>query len=182
MIITLIGYRGCGKTTVAGPLAQRLGWRHIDADVVIEEAAGCTIREIFASEGEPGFRTRERATIVELLKQDRLVLAAGGGAILNADTRRDLRTAGPVIWLRASAATLAQRIAGDATTAARRPNLAGGGMTEVETLLAVREPLYREAATLTVETEGLSIESIVAKIVDQLQSVPSTRDQGAVQP
>lgn len=165
MIITLIGYRGSGKSTVAAPLAARLGWSWIDADAVIEERAGCTIREIFQAEGEPGFRRREREVISELLGKEQLVLAAGGGAILNAETRSDMRNAGPVVWLRAAVATLAARIAGDATTAERRPNLAAGGIREIEELLAAREPLYRECATLIVETDGLTADEIVTRIL-----------------
>src|SRR6185369_11029470 len=151
MVITLIGYRGSGKSTVAAPLAERLGWSWIDADAVIEQRAGCSIREIFAAEGEPGFRRRERDVLSELLRGDKLVIAAGGGAILSAETRADMRAAGPVVWLRASVETLAARIAGDATTAERRPNLVSGGVQEICDLLAFREPLYRECATIVID-------------------------------
>ena len=102
MILTLIGTRGTGKSTVAPLLAERLGWDWIDADVELERRAGRSIREIFASDGEPVFRALERQNLLELLQRDRLVLAAGGGAILNADTRRDFRAAGPVVWLQAT--------------------------------------------------------------------------------
>jgi shikimate kinase len=169
MIITLIGYRGSGKTTVAKPLAERLGWNWVDADAALEAAAGCTIREIFEQEGEPGFRRRERETISQLLRQDRLVLAAGGGAILNADTRHDIKAAGPVIWLRAPVDVLYSRIAGDSTTAQRRPALAGGGKQEIETLLAAREPLYRECATLTIDTSAAGTGEIVEQICREVQ-------------
>jgi shikimate kinase len=172
MVITLIGYRGSGKSTVAAPLAARLGWDWVDADPLIEQAAGCSIREIFAAEGEAGFRRRERETIALLLGRDPLVLAAGGGAILSAETRRDLRAAGPVVWLRAGLATLAARIAGDPATASRRPDLAGGGAGEIAELLAVREPLYRECASLTVDTDGLAIGEIVDSICRQLPGLP----------
>lgn len=168
MVITLIGYRGSGKSTVAAPLAARLGWTAIDADAVIEQAAGRTIREIFAAEGEAGFRAREREAISGLLQRDKLVLAAGGGAILNADTRADFKAAGPVVWLRASLPTLVARISGDATTASRRPSLvggAGGVAAEIETLLKVREPLYRETASCIVETDGLTADQIVTQIL-----------------
>ena len=165
MVITLIGYRGSGKSTVAAPLAERLGWSWTDADAVIEQRAGCSIREIFAAEGEPGFRRRERDVLSELLRGDKLVIAAGGGAILNADTRADMRAAGPVVWLRASVETLASRIAGDTTTAERRPSLASGGVQEIRDLLAFREPLYAECATVVIDTEGLSPEKIVERIV-----------------
>lgn len=168
MVITLIGYRGSGKTTIAKPLAARLGWEFVDADAALEAAAGCTIRKIFETEGEPGFRRRERETIVNLLQKDRLVLAAGGGAILNPDTRRDLKAAGPVVWLSAPVEVLHARITGDATTAERRPNLAGGGVQEIEKLLASREPLYQECATLTIDTSTATTEEIVERICKEM--------------
>lgn len=171
MVITLIGYRGSGKSTVARPLAARLGWTSADADDVIEQIAGRTIREIFAADGEAGFRLRERDAICSLLVQDRLVLAAGGGAILNAETRADFKAAGPVVWLRASLPTLVARIGGDASTADRRPSLIGGGVgvaAEIETLLQVREPLYRETASCIIDTDGLTAEEIVARILDSI--------------
>jgi shikimate kinase len=164
MVVTLIGYRGSGKTTVASQLAARLAYDWIDADAVIEESAGCSIRDIFAAEGEAGFRRREREAITRLLQRDRLVLAVGGGAILNADTRRDMKAAGPVVWLQASVEVLAGRIAADPTTAGRRPNLAGGGTAEIAQLLTQREPLYRECATLSIFTDQLAIPEIVDRI------------------
>ncbi len=154
MILTLIGYRGTGKTSLAEPLAERLGWVPVDADVEIEGAAECSIREIFEEGGEETFRKLEREVLVDLLKQDNLVLAAGGGAIPNRDTRRDFVAAGPVVWLKASAETTNQRLHGDETTTERRPDLtSSGGLTEIEELLAGREPLYRETASLIVTTD-----------------------------
>lgn len=167
-LLTLIGYRGSGKSTVAAPLAERLGWDWVDADTVIEQEAGCTIRDIFAAEGEAGFRRRERQAISSLLKRERLVLAAGGGAILDPETRHDLRAAGPVVWLRADVQTLAGRIAGDSTTATRRPQLAGGGTQEIANLLAAREPLYRECATQIVDTDNLTVDEIVERVYREL--------------
>ncbi|MGQ0635189.1 MAG: shikimate kinase [Planctomycetaceae bacterium] len=169
MVISLIGYRGSGKSTVAAPLSARLGWSWTDADQIVEEAAGRSIGEIFASEGEAGFRRRERETLARLLTGDRLVLAAGGGAVLNADTRREFRAAGPVVWLRARLPTLAARIAADPGTALRRPKLAGGGAAEIAQLLAAREPLYRECATLTLDTDDLSADEIVLRICEELR-------------
>lgn len=171
MVITLIGYRGSGKTTVAQALAARLGWNWIDADAVIEQAAGCTIKEIFAAEGETGFRDRERRALADLLTRDKLVLAAGGGAILNPQTRREMKAAGPVVWLQASVAKLAERIESDPTTARRRPNLAGGGIDEISRLLAEREPLYRECASHSVDTDALSVDEIVERIAVAIGSV-----------
>jgi shikimate kinase len=186
MIVTLIGYRGVGKTSVAPRLAQRWGWEWIDADVELERRAGRTIREIFDSGGETEFRRLERETLQELLQRDWLVLAAGGGAILNADTRRDFRAAGPVVWLHANLDTIVQRIAADAATAARRPNLtATGGADEIRALLAAREPLYRETATVIVDTVGKPVDVVVEEIVAALEAHglhPQGRQPRGVQP
>jgi shikimate kinase len=169
MIITLIGYRGSGKSTVAPRLASQIGWDWIDADVELERRAGRSIREIFSRDGEPEFRRCERETLIELLQRDRLVLAAGGVAILNEQTRADLRQAGPVVWLQAAPETLARRMATDPVTSAQRPNLtAGGGLDEIVQLLAQREPFYRQTATLIVSTESRTTAEIVADILSQL--------------
>lgn len=170
MVITLIGYRGSGKTAVARPLADRIGWDWIDADVELERLAGMSIREIFEAESEAGFRKREAAILEELFARDRLVVAAGGGAVLNADTRRRMREAGPVVWLKASVDLLERRIREDATTAARRPNLTNaGGRAEIESLLNQRAPLYAECASAVVETDGLMVNDVVAQILSQIE-------------
>ena len=169
MILTLIGTRGTGKTTVAPLLAARLGWTWVDADVELERRAGRTIREIFSTDGEPVFRALERQTLCELLQRDRLVLAAGGGAILNADTRRDFRAAGPVVWLQASPDTVAARLSGDAVTASQRPNLtSAGGIEELRAIVRQREPLYRETACLSIITDERPAADIAGEILSQL--------------
>jgi shikimate kinase len=169
MVVTLIGYRGTGKTSVAGPLAARLGFQSVDADAEIERRAGRTIREIFADEGEAGFRARERDVMAEHLAQDRLVIAAGGGAVLDPDTRARIRAAGPAVWLRATIATIERQVAADATTRDRRPNLTtAGGRREIEEVLALREPIYRQCATITVDIDGRPIAEIVEEILSGL--------------
>jgi shikimate kinase len=169
MVVTLIGYRGTGKTTVASPLALRLGFVAIDADAELERRAGRTIRQIFETEGEPAFRTLESALLAELLGRDRLVIAAGGGAVLDPETRRRMQSAGSVVWLRARVETIERQIAADPTTRERRPNLTvDGGRREIEALLAIREPLYRQTATLTVDVDDRSIDEIVSQIVPAL--------------
>lgn len=167
MILTLIGYRGTGKSTVAAALGRRLICPTVDVDVDIEAAAGKSIQRIFSDDGESTFRAIERQTMQRLLAGNApLIIAAGGGAILNEATRRDMRAAGPVVWLTASVDTILARIGGDVTTAERRPNLtADGGRAEVDRLLAVREPLYRECADFIVDTEGRSVAEIVEEIV-----------------
>ena len=173
MFITLIGYRGTGKTTVAQRLALRLGCQWRDADVEIELRAGKSIAAIFADEGEPVFRDLEAELIAELAARPRLVLAAGGGAVLRERTRRRLAAAGPVVWLTASAETIQARISADDTTAGRRPNLtAAGGIAEIRRLLAEREPVYRQCASLAVDTEGKSPAAVAEEILAQLHLPP----------
>lgn len=169
MVITLIGYRGTGKSTLAAPLAQRLGWEWLDADVELERRAGRSIQDIFAKEGEPEFRRLERELIAELLRRDKLVIAAGGGAILNEATCADMKAAGPVVWLRASIDTIERRLATDPTTGQRRPNLTtSGGRAEIERLLTLREPLYRDCATITLDTDTESSEALSEVVLQQL--------------
>ena len=172
MVITLIGYRGTGKSTLAAPLAQRLGWEWLDADVELERRAGRTIKDIFATDGEPEFRRLERELLSELLKRDRLVLAAGGGAIQNEATRADMKSAGPVIWLQASVDTIERRLATDPATGQRRPNLtSAGGRVEIERLLTIREPLYRACATITLNTDNSSAEQLVEEVLRGLPAM-----------
>lgn len=147
----LIGYRGSGKTSVGAAVATRLGRPFLDADIVLEADAGRSIRDIFASEGEAGFRDREAATVRTLAAGGEAVIATGGGVILRTENRELLRATGFVVWLDAPAELLWDRISIDPTTAARRPNLAGGGLDEVRALLAVREPLYAATAHAVVD-------------------------------
>lgn len=150
-------------------LARRLHFEWMDADNELEKRADRTIKEIFASDGEPVFRRMEREVIVSLLRRKRLVLSTGGGCVMNADTRRDLKAAGPVVWLQASVETIASRILHDSSTKSRRPNLtAVGGVEEIKSLLALREPMYRECASIIIDTDGLTFEAIVGRIVAQL--------------
>lgn len=168
--LVLIGPRGSGKTTVASRLASRLGWRWLDADAELERRAGRSIREIFAEEGEVGFRDRESALLRELLTLDEHVLATGGGVVVRAENREQLRQAGPVVWLTADVDTLWGRIAGDATTAGRRPNLAGGGREEVAQIVAQRAGWYRECAGQIVDTGAQTPEEIVETILGWLSA------------
>jgi shikimate kinase len=173
MILTLIGYRATGKSTVAKPLAERLGWSWIDADVELERRAGRTIREIFDTDGEPEFRRLERETLADLLTQNRLVIAAGGGAVLNPETRQDFKHAGPVVWLKASVDTIEQRLYGDETTTERRPNLTStGGREEIERLLGQREPIYSDTASLVIQTDepfpGQTDQPAIDQLVDHI--------------
>ena len=150
-------------------LARRLKWNWADTDNEVEQRAGRSIKEIFATDGEPLFRQLERESILDLLQRDRLVLSTGGGAILNEETRRDLRASGPVVWLKAAVQTIASRILQDASTNSRRPNLTPkGGIAEIREVLARREPLYQECASIVIDTEGMKLGDVVTAVLDQL--------------
>lgn len=163
-LLFLIGYRGAGKTTVARLVAANLGWAWIDADALLEERAGRTIRQIFADEGEPTFRDRESAILEELSQRKNHVIATGGGVILREANRLFLKQ-GTVIWLKAPADVLWQRLQTDATTAERRPALAQGGLAEIEELLRVRTPLYESCQDFTVDAAKLTPGEIADAIV-----------------
>jgi shikimate kinase len=170
MNIVLIGYRGTGKSTVGRQVAAQLAMEFVDADEELESRAGRSIREIFASGGEGAFRDLEAVVIGDLLQGDQRVTALGGGAVLRPDNREQIRRANNrVVWLQADAATLHERIDADAATSQRRPNLtATGGLPEIERLLAIREPLYRECAEFVVNTEGKTPEQVAAEVVSLL--------------
>ena len=167
-MIALIGYRATGKTTLGRKLAHRLGYRFKDSDAEIEKIAGKTIAKIFSEDGEPHFRDLEEKVIEKLCREEDIVLATGGGAILREATRERLREAGMIVWLTASPEAILKRMAGDVRNAATRPNLtAQGGLDEILHILAVREPLYRELAVLTISTENVSPGELVERIIDE---------------
>ncbi len=169
--IFLIGYRGTGKSTVARLLAERLGWACIDADEFLEQTHGTTIRDLFAREGESGFRAKEAEALAELCLQTSVVIATGGGVVLREENRRLLKQNSVCVWLRADAAAIHARLQADATTAERRPALtARPGLQEIEALLAVREPLYRACADLTIDATARSPEDVVGTILASLDA------------
>jgi shikimate kinase len=166
MLLTLIGYRATGKTTLARLLADRMGCDWIDADVEIECRAGKSIARIFAQDGEPAFRDLEARVIADLCRRRQLILAAGGGAPLRPESREAMRAGGKVVWLKAPPTTIHARMSGDQTTAARRPNLTNqGGLEEIVQVLTRREPIYRQTAHLEVDTEGKNPAEIVEEIL-----------------
>jgi shikimate kinase len=162
----LVGYRGSGKTSVGQCLAERLGIPVVDSDKLVEEDAGKSIREIFAEVGESGFRDIESRIVHQLAEfESPHIISLGGGAILRSENRQTIRKRGVAVWLKASPDQLAARIHGDSTTAERRPALTNlTAHDEIEKLLEIREPLYREVATWIVKTDGRDIHSIADEI------------------
>ncbi len=164
--VFLVGLMGAGKTTIGRILARKLGLRFIDSDHEIEARTGATIPWIFEIEGEPSFRRREAEVIRELTSQQDLVLATGGGAILDPANRNYLKSRGTVIYLRASVHSILQRTAHDKN----RPLLqTADPRKKLEELMAVRDPLYTEIADIVIDTGRPNVQSMVSTILNQLE-------------
>jgi shikimate kinase len=164
--VVLVGMMGAGKSSVGRRLAARLGVAFVDADVEIEKAAGMTISEIFAGQGEAYFRAGETRVIARLLDGGPQVLATGGGAFMNAETRAAIRARGISIWLRATLEVLSRRIKrrGD------RPLLKNADPAEtLRRLIEERDPVYAEA-DLTVESRDVPHETIVDEMLEGLRA------------
>ena len=163
--IVLVGLMGAGKTCIGRRLADRLGLEFVDADTEIEAAADCSIEEIFSRFGEQAFRDGERRVIARLLDGPPRVIATGGGAFVNDETRANIREAGVSIWLKADLDVLLQRV----SRRNNRPLLKQGNKRKtLERLLAERTPYYAEA-DITVETGNESPDATVAKVVKALK-------------
>ncbi len=148
----LVGLMGAGKTTVGRICAERMGRPFVDTDEVVESLAHATVAEIFATDGEGRFRELERQVIADVVASpEALVVACGGGSVVDPQNRRRLRAAGRVVWLRAQPAVLHERV-GDGVG---RPLIATEPLSTLERLAATREAAYTEVAHAIVDTEGL---------------------------
>jgi 3-dehydroquinate dehydratase/shikimate dehydrogenase len=155
--LALIGMRGSGKTTVGRELGRLLGGTHVDTDEVIVQRAGRSIADIFATEGEAGFRRRESDVLREVLQSPPDVVSVGGGAVLDPDHVRLLRVAAEVVWLTASPDVLWQRIYNDPKTRQSRPALTGlAEVEELRQILQERRSLYERAADAVIDTTDRS--------------------------
>ena len=158
---------GSGKTAVGRRLARRLGLGFHDSDAEVEARTGVDIAYIFEREGEAGFRARERDVIDDLTRRPGIVLATGGGAVLLPENRERLAARGTVVYLEASVSQQLRRTRGGR----HRPLLATGDQrATLESLLRVREPLYRSIAALTISTEGRRQDAVAADLAARLGS------------
>ena len=163
--IFLVGPMGAGKSAVGKHLARSLHLGFVDSDDEIEARTGVDIPFIFEKEGEDGFRRRERAAIADLTRRDDIVLATGGGAVVDPDNRNHLGARGYVVYLCTSVDQQVSRT----SRGRERPLLDGGDPRQIlENLLAVRDPLYREIADLVVDTDGRKVKSVVDEIMDAI--------------
>jgi shikimate kinase len=166
MIVALVGYRGCGKTTIGKRLADRLWRTFADVDELVVKKAEKPIAQIFAEEGEERFRDLETEALAEALKIEDVVLGLGGGTLGREQNLAMLREAGArVIYLRCEPAELLRRVEADPASPLNRPALtATGGMEEIRLKLAEREPVYREAMHAELDVTRMSPEEAVAYI------------------
>lgn len=171
--VFLVGPMGAGKTTLGRQLARTLGFMFIDSDHEIEKRTGASIAWIFDIEGEAGFRKREAIMIDELTQRSHVMLATGGGAVLDPQNRARLRERGVVIYLYADIDKLAARAGRDAS----RPLLANVDPRQKLTeLMAVREPLYREVADLVMDTGDRPLRSTISRLAKTLRPMLGVQD------
>jgi shikimate kinase len=164
--IFLIGMMGAGKTTVGRALARRLDLEFVDSDRLLVERTGVPVATIFEIEGEAGFRRREAAALAELAQGSGRVVATGGGMVLAAENRALMRAHGTVVYLRARLESLWERTRHDSS----RPLLATADpRATLAALLEFRDPLYREAAHVIVDTGSQSASTLVSRVVAALQ-------------
>jgi shikimate kinase len=161
----LTGPMGAGKSTIGRQLAKQLGLPFHDSDHEIEARTGVDIPLIFELEGEAGFRKREAAIIDELTRLPNIVLATGGGAVLDSASREYLKTRGLVIYLHASVNHQLKRTRKDRN----RPLLqTDNPRKKLEELMAIRDPLYREIASIVINTDGMRVREVVKIILRRL--------------
>lgn len=163
--VVLIGMMGAGKTEVGTLLAEELGYEYLDTDEVVSERAGKSIPKIFAEDGEKVFRELEAEAVRDLVGRRSLVVATGGGAPVDPENARILRALGTVVYLKASAIELYQRIKNDKGRPLLQVENPKGEMAK---LLALREPVYKDVADFMMDTEELSVDEVVAELIDEL--------------
>ena len=167
--IVLVGMPGCGKSAIGRRLAPRLDLPFVDADEEIERAAGKPITEIFADHGEAYFREGERKVIARLLASGPQVLATGGGALMSAETRENIRRDGISVWVKAELPILVRRVSKRST----RPLFQGRDAEVVmRELMAERHPIFA-TADIVVDSRDVQHETIVAEIIEALARSPA---------
>ena len=160
--IILIGYMGSGKSTVGRKAARAVEYNFLDTDALIEKEEGMTISKLFEEKGEPYFREKETETIRKLIAEPKgNIIATGGGLPMKEGNAELLKELGTVIYLKAETDTLMKRLSGDNA----RPLLKNGDLREkIETMLAIRGPVYEACADLVLQTDNMSFYEIICQI------------------
>ncbi len=167
--LALVGMMGVGKSTVGREVARRLGRVFVDLDTAIEKTADATIPEIFETEGEAAFRSQERAALVEACASSEMsVIACGGGVVIQPANRETLRDGAIVIWLRAEASVIAQRVV---ATSRDRPLLTSGSsiVTALDGLMDARREAYSAAADHVIETDTLTATAVADRVIESFE-------------
>ncbi|MFH0731092.1 MAG: shikimate kinase [Pseudomonadota bacterium] len=166
MNIFLIGYRCTGKSTVGRGVAEKLNWKFVDADAELVSDQGCSIAQIVTQCGWEAFRRIEKSVLARLCESDNQIIATGGGVVLDGENVRCMKKNGPVIWLRASAETIYNRMTRDENTIASRPALTDKKTwDEILDTISERQPLYEAAMSGFVETDGKTVEAVCTEMV-----------------
>ena len=175
--IYLIGYRGAGKTAVGRCLSAALGRPFCDMDEELVRRCAGTIREFVGRHGWPAFRREEKALLQEIARQSGWVVSTGGGVVLDAENVSAMRRSGRVVWLRAAAKTLRERLQADEGTPDNRPALSASIPLdeEIRSTLSERTPLYRQAMDFSVATDGQPVEEICRIISELLDAAAPMR-------
>jgi shikimate kinase len=169
--LVLIGYRATGKTSVGRRLARRLGRDFVDLDELLVREAGKSIPDMVAEAGWEDFRRREKELVARFRGRRGLVLATGGGVVLDPENVQALRENGVIVWLTAEPAAIRARLTRNRPGAESRPSLTGSGtVAEVLEVLRVREPLYRAAAQVVVDTTGRTVDQVAEEILKALRN------------
>jgi shikimate kinase len=167
--LVLVGLMGAGKSSVGRRCAARLERDFVDTDDVVERLAGMPIPEFFASAGEARFRALERDAVADVCASPTpLVVACGGGTVLDPDNRRRINASGFVVWLQAPVDVLTDRC-GDGRD---RPLLAGNPRAALTRLLALREPAYEAIADIAVDTSGRDVDAVATEVLDAFCGAP----------
>jgi shikimate kinase len=175
--IYLIGYRGAGKTAVGRCLSADLGRPFCDMDEELVRRCSTTLREFVGRHGWPAFRREEKILLQEIARQSGRVVSTGGGVVLEAENVSAMRGSGRVVWLRAAAKTLQERLQADAGTPDCRPALCASIPLdeEIRSTLSERTPLYRQAMDFSVATDGRPVEDICRIILELLDAAAPMR-------
>lgn len=161
--IALVGLSGTGKSTIGPLLAAHLGLGDsVDVDREVERRFGASVAEIFSRDGEAAFRRSESDVLAEALGGPPVVIATGGGVVLDRDNRVRLRSQATVVWLRAEPGHLAERLT---DTAEARPLLAGDPKFALDRLASEREALYAEVADRIVDVDGMDVAGVLEEVI-----------------
>jgi len=169
MNIVLIGYRCSGKTAVGELLATELGRGFLDTDALIEERACCSIEALISLKGWDHFREIEKELVQEVSMRDNLVIATGGGVVMDEGNVKNLKKNSWIVWLNGRPDVLKERMCKEQRSGKTRPSLTDADpLGEIEGVLSMRKPLYEQAGDLAVDTSNLSIREVAAMIMSNL--------------